>query len=57
MLTKTSFALAVIVALAAGAGAVEKRQQNGWPYYGGQQLGSCAHGTWDSYGLRCDAGN
>ena len=57
MLTRTSIALAIIVALASGAIAAEKRQQRAWGYYGHQQLGNCAHGTWDAYGLRCDAAN
>ena len=57
VLTRTSIALAIIVALASGAIAAEKRQQRAWGYYGHQQLGNCAHGTWDVYGLRCDAAN
>ena len=56
MLTKTSIALTVIVAICSGAVAAEKRQQGGWGYYGSSQPGGCAHGNWDPNGLRCDAG-
>jgi len=54
MFTKTSIALAIIVAICSGAVAAEKRQPGAWGYYGKQQLGGCAHGTWDPYGMRCD---
>ena len=54
MFTKTSIALAIIVAICSGAIAAEKRQQGGWGYYGSSQPGGCAHGNWDPNGLRCD---
>jgi hypothetical protein len=58
MFTKTSIALAIIVALASGAVAAEKRQhgvanaQAATPVF----VNRCAHGVWDAYAVRCDSG-
>ena len=58
MFTKTSIALAIIVALASGAVAAEKRQQGGANAFGNERtIVHCLHGTWDAYGLRCDSAN
>jgi hypothetical protein len=55
MLTKTSIALAIIVAICSGAVAAEKRQNGAANAYGrSAPTVQCAHGTWDAHGLRCD---
>jgi hypothetical protein len=55
MFTKTSIALALVVAICSGALAAEKRQQGGANAFGSERtITHCLHGTWDAYGLRCD---
>jgi hypothetical protein len=55
MFTKTSIALAVVVALCSGAVAAEKRQNGAWNAYGkSAPVARCLHGVWDAYGARCD---
>jgi hypothetical protein len=57
MFTKTSIALALIVAICSGASAADKRYQDGASAYGSSVLiNRCVHGTWDAYGMRCDSG-
>jgi hypothetical protein len=58
MFSKTSIALAIIVALCSGALAAEKRQNGAARAYGAAPvIVHCAHGTWDAYGVRCDSGS
>jgi hypothetical protein len=54
MFSKTSIALAFIVALASGAVAAEKRGLNA--FGNDRTIVHCLHGTWDAYALRCDSG-
>ena len=57
MFTKTSIALAIIVAIGSAAVAAEKRQLGPASAYGrSQTIVECTHGSWDAYGLRCDSG-
>jgi hypothetical protein len=57
MFTKTSIALAIIVAISSGAVAAPKHQ-NGAGAYGASPVPApvlrCVHGTWDPNGVRCD---
>jgi hypothetical protein len=54
MFSKTSIALAIIVAICSGALAAEKRQNGAARAYApAPAVVHCAHGTWDPYGLRC----
>ena len=56
MFSKTSIALAIIVAISSGALAAEKRQNGAANAYGrSAPVVQCAHGVWDAYGLRCDS--
>jgi hypothetical protein len=56
MFTKTSIAVAVVVAICSGAVAAEKRHQPGANAYGKSlSVNPCAHGVWDPYGARCDS--
>jgi hypothetical protein len=56
MFSKTSIALAIIVAICSGAVAAEKRQNGAANAYGRSgPVVQCAHGVWDAYGLRCDS--
>ena len=57
MFAKISIALAIVLAVASGAGAVEKRQ----PGAANARVGAppvfvnrCVHGVWDANGARCD---
>jgi len=52
MFTKTSIALAIIVAICSGAVAAEKRAAKA--FGNDRTIVHCLHGTWDAYGLRCD---
>ena len=57
MFTKTSIALALIVAICSSASSADKRYQDGASAYGSSVLiNRCVHGTWDAYGMRCDSG-
>ena len=57
MFTKTSIALAILVAICSGAIAAEKRQPSAANAFGNSRtIIECTHGAWDAYGLRCDAG-
>jgi hypothetical protein len=57
MLTKTSIALAVIVAICVGAVAAERRHHPAANAYSRSlPVNPCAHGVWDAYGVRCDSG-
>ena len=57
MFTKTSIALAILVAICSGAVAAEKRQSSAANAFGNSRtIVECTHGAWDAYGLRCDAG-
>ena len=56
MFTKTSIALAIILAISSGAVAAEKRQPGAANAFGSElPVVRCVHGTWDAYGLRCDS--
>jgi hypothetical protein len=56
MFTKTSIALAIMIAICSGAVAAEKRQNGAANTYGrSAPVVHCAHGVWDAYGLRCDS--
>ena len=56
MLTKTSIALTIIVAICSSAVAAEKRQPSAANSFGNSRtIVECTHGAWDAYGLRCDA--
>ena len=58
MLTKTSIALALIVAITSGAGAADRRQPGPRDAFGSPQIiVECTRGVWDAYALRCDRGN
>jgi len=53
MFTKTSIALAIVVAICSGAVAAEKRHQGGANAFAREApVARCA--SWDAYGLRCD---
>jgi hypothetical protein len=54
MFTKTSIALALVVAICSGAVAAEKRQGGANAFGNGRTIVHCGYGTWDAYGLRCD---
>jgi hypothetical protein len=56
--TKTSIALALVVALASSAVAAQQRQLGPRDAFGSPHtIVECTHGVWDAYGLRCDSGN
>ena len=63
MYTKTSLALALVIALSSGAVAAEKKRQppprTGWDAYAATRIEApptpCLHGVWDPYAKRCDA--
>ena len=55
MFTKTSIAVAIVVAICSGAIAAEKRQTGAANAFGNSRtIVECTHRVWDSYGLRCD---
>jgi len=54
MLTKTSIALAIVVAICSGAVAAEKRKGGANAFGSDRTITHCHYGVWDAYGLRCD---
>jgi hypothetical protein len=56
MFTKTSIALAIVVAICSGAVAADKRHNGAGAYAASPvaPIARCVHGNWDPAGLRCE---